>query len=649
MLDLATQLDRPAVILAGESRHLADMFNKRAQRNDHREAFRVRTASGWRATSWREFHDRSAAVASMLIDAGLATGDKICVIGSTRPEWNYADMGGHLAGIVTLGAYPTLTAEQIAYILDHSDSRVAFVEGKAQLDKLLSIREQIPKIVRVVVWNSDDIADVIAESDWLMTMDEALAFAVDPDVLAERQGTIDPDDPAIIVYTSGTTGPPKGALISHTNILTMLGEGNELVEISEDDSLFAFLPLAHIAERVVSAYARINAGFSAAFATNIPSVLEEVKEVKPTIFGSVPRIFEKAYAKMMAQVESAPPARQKIFRWAERVGRSVVVHWQKGRPVPLLLKLQFKLADKLVFSKIREAFGGRVRYFITGAAPIAYDILEFFWAAGLRIYEAYGMTESTGISHANRPGLVRLNSVGKPLSCVETRLADDGEILVRGKTVFLGYYKNPEATADTIDADGWLHTGDIGKEDEDGYWYIVDRKKHIIITAGGKNLTPANIENELKSADPLISQVHVHGDKRPYLTAIVTIGPSDAVEYARSQSLIGDADTRRITTALIENPLARPDGLAEIMQKVTADADLRTRIVAAIQDANRKLAKVETIKKIHLLDREFSLQQDEITPTLKLKRRNIEKAFATSVFDKLYADDSFGLVIEAKK
>ena len=500
----------------------------------------------------------------------------------------------------------------------------------------------------MVIWNSDGAEEVIAESDWLMSMDDALDFEISADVLAERRATVAPEAPAIIVYTSGTTGPSKGALISHANILALLQAAEQIVELARDDSSFVFLPLAHIAERVVGFYGRLNSGITAFFATDIPSVLEEVSQVRPTVFGSVPRIFEKAYARMMARVEAAPPTRQKIFRWAERVGRSMVVHWQEARPAPLLLRLQYKLADRLVFAKIREVFGGRVRHFLTGAAPIAYEILEFFWAAGLPIYEAYGMTEGTAISHLTRSGAVRLGSVGRPLDCVEVKLADDGEILVRGPLVFLGYYKNPEATAETIDADGWLHTGDIGKIDTDGYLFIVDRKKHIIITSGGKNLTPANIENELKSSDPLISQAHVHGDKRPYLTALVTVGPSEAVEYARQHDMLSDAEAKRITGALLENPLATPAGLPEVMQRVTAHDELRQRIATSIKKANNNLARVETIKRVYILDREFSIEEDEITPTLKVKRKNIENKFAKDVFDQLYADESFGLVVEPR-
>jgi long-chain acyl-CoA synthetase len=299
-----------------------------------------------------------------------------------------------------------------------------------------------------------------------------------------------------------------------------------------------------------------------------------------------------------------------------------------------------------VFSKLRQLFGGKVKYFVTGAAPIPRQVLEFFWAAGFPIYEVYGMTEATVITHANRPGETRLGSVGKPTDFVEDKLAEDGEILIRGKIVFQGYYKNPEATAETIDADGWLHTGDIGKKDDDGFLFIVDRKKHIIITAGGKNLTPANIENEIKTCDPLISQVHAHGDRRSYVTALVTIGSLDALELAREKGLFDDAAAAdRMRQELMANPLARPPGLEAIMDKVTALPDVRERIVQAVRRGNQKLSRVEQVKRVVLLNRELSLEEDEVTPTLKIKRKNLEQKFAP-IFDKLYEDESFGIVVE---
>jgi len=497
------------------------------------------------------------------------------------------------------------------------------------------------------VWDAEEATDLIAEHDDVIAWSGVLETQADEQAIEARIETIDPERCAIIVYTSGTTGPPKGAMISHRNILCVLGY-DSVIDFDENDGLLSFLPMAHVAERILGFYNRVNHGIWTAFASSIPAVLDEVKEIRPTIFGSVPRIFEKAYDKMRAELAKAPAVQQRVFAWAESVGRRAVTLWQQGKPLPLLLRLQHALADRLVFARLRQVFGGRVKYFVTGAAPIPREVLEFFWAAGFRIFEVYGMTEGTVISHGNKPGATRLGSVGQPLGYAECTIAEDGEILVRGELVFLGYHKNDDATRDTVDDEGWLHTGDIGRIDEDGFLYIVDRKKHLIITAGGKNLTPANIENELKTEDPMISQVHAHGDRRPYVSALVTISPMEAIEYAQDHGLLetpGQADALR--RALMENPLSRPDGLDALMGRVTEQNEVRERVVEAIQRGNKRLARVERVKRIVLLDRELSVEEEELTPTMKVKRKNVENKFAPT-FDRLYDEDEFGLLVEGR-
>jgi len=633
----------PAEYIARRTSTVGQMFLKRVERDGDEPAFYFKEGGDWEPVSWNAFSERAGAIASYLLGLGLEVQDKVCMVGSTGPAWCYCDVGGLLAGAVTLGAYPTLTPKQLAYILDHADTKVAFVEGLEEINKILARRDELTKLEKVIVWNSTGAESLMEAHDWLVPFEHVLQTPVDRAAIDARVAAVDPKSTAIIVYTSGTTGPPKGAMISHDNIMTVMRDQDEAFAINEDDVGMSFLPMAHVAERILAFYGRINTGMGTYFASSIAKVLEEVAEVRPTIFGSVPRIFEKAYAKIMSTVEQAPPTRQRIFRWAERVGREAVQLWQAGKPIPFGLKLKYGLADRLVFSKLRAVFGGRVRYFITGAAPIAPEILEFFWAAGFPIYEMYGMTESTVITHANVPGKVKLGSVGPALSIVEDRIADDGEILVRGKCVFQGYYKNPEASAETV-IDGWLYTGDVGKKDEDGCVYILDRKKHIIITAGGKNLTPSNIENEIKASDPMISQAHAHGDKRKYLTALVTIGAGEAVDWARQQGTIDAATADKHLRALSENPLARSKELQALLAQVAQDADIQKRIVASVRRANETLSRVETIKKVYVLDRELSVEEDELTPTLKLKRKNVEAKFQQT-FDRLYEDEAFGLVV----
>lgn len=637
---------RPTVPLAQRARTLPGLFLQRADATPHRTAWRHKRAGSWVATTWSDARTGSSAIAGFLLERNIGLGDKVTIIGSTRPEWCLCDLGGQLAGAVTVGAYPTLTPEQLAYVLDHSDTRIAFAEGREEVEKIASVKADCPKLELVVVWDADGADDLLKEHDWLVPMSDALNAGVDDAQLEARVSEIDPEETAIIVYTSGTTGPPKGAMISHRNILTIL-DTESIAPFDIEDEGLTFLPMAHVAERVLAFYGRINHGTSTCYATSVPKVLDELKEVRPTLFGSVPRIFEKAYARIQSEVDKAPPARQKIFRWAEGVAREMVEHWQNGTEAPALLRAQHALADKLVYRKLREVFGGRVKYFITGAAPIPRKILEFFWGAGFPIFEVYGMTEATVVTHTNRPGATRLGSVGQPLPFVEHRLAEDGEILMRGPMVFKGYYKNEAATKETVDEDGWLHTGDIGKIDDDGYLYIVDRKKHIIITAGGKNLTPANIENAIKAEDPIISQVHAHGDRRPYITALITLSPTDSIDWAIERGLTDAEAAGAIKAQLLADPLSRPDGLNELIRKVSEQSEIRERVRAAVLRGNEKLARVEQVKRVTLLDRELSLEEDEITPTMKVKRKNIEKKFEP-LFDELYEDASSGIEIVQK-
>lgn len=619
------------------------MFLERVRLSGPRRAWSRKLRGEWQTTTWAQFGDAAGALATWLIGKGMAGGQTLAVVGSTRPEWAIADMAGQLAGAVTVGAYPTLSSPQLAYLLAHADAVIVIVEGAEEIAKLREIRAEIPAVRHVLVWDAAAIPADLAADGWMSAWDTALATPTDPAAIDRRVEAVKPDDTAILVYTSGTTGPPKGAMITHRNILTVLGRG-ELLPFEEDDHSLSFLPMAHVAERILSFYGRLDSGIATSYASSIAAVLGELQEVRPTVFGSVPRIYEKAYARIMAEVAKASPGKQKVFRWAEGVGREVVRHWQAGRPVPLFTQMKYRLARR-IFGKIRAVFGGEVRMSATGAAPIAVEILEFFWAAGIRIYEVYGMTELTVICHANRPGSVRLGSVGTPLPFAEARLAEDGEVLVRGDTVFKGYYKNPEATAEAVDAEGYMHTGDIGRLDADGYLYIVDRKKHIIITAGGKNLTPANIEQEIQGQEPLISHVHAHGDRRPYVTAIITLHPIEALEFAVARRIAPDESAAKAMIAgLMADPLSRPDGLEAVMTAVAVHGEVRSRIAAAVQRANAQLSRVEHVRRVFILGRELSLEHEEITPTLKRRRKEIEANHA-AVLDRLYEDPGFGIAI----
>jgi long-chain acyl-CoA synthetase len=458
-------------------------------------------------------------------------------------------------------------------------------------------------------------------------------------------GAISPDDTAILIYTSGTTGPPKGAMISHRNIVSLLAAQEGVTEFFEDDLSLNFLPMAHAAERVFGFYGRIDTGIATAYARGMGTVLEDLGDVRPTIFGAVPRIFEKAYAKVHSELAKKGPKVQKLFAWAVSVGRECVRLDLAGESISPRLVAERAIADKLVFGKIRDAFGGRVRFSITGAAPIAVEILEFFWAAGLPIYEVYGMTEATVCTHANRPGAVKLGTVGRVMPPMEAKVAADGEVMLRGPWVFQGYYKQPEATAETV-IDEWLHTGDIGTIDADGYLKITDRKKHLIITAGGKNLAPANIENAIKNQDPLVSQVYAHGDRRAFITAIIAPSPLETLAWGQERNILSKPEVDALTREVMENPASRSPALNAAMAKVVADPDFGARIRAAVRKGNQELAHVEHVRRFAVLDRDFSQEAGELTPTMKLKRKAVEQLHG-KVIDSLYEGGGLEVLVRA--
>lgn len=638
MLDTGPHL--PADYLAQQARSLADLFARRVAASGDRAAWFTKHDGAWKPTTWRQFSAAAGKVAGGLVRLGLAPGDRIAILGPTQPRWAELDMGAQLAGCVSLGIYPKQSPEQVRYILAHSDAKAVFVADAVELATVLdAASDGCPELQAIVPWDTA-LLDGLSDPR-LKPITDFEDRPPDDAVLAERSASRADDDTAIFVYTSGTTGPPKCAMISHANIMSVLSQGDGLGQLYQDDISLSFLPMAHVAERILAFYGRISAGFATAYASSISAVLDELQEVQPTVFGSVPRIFEKAHAKIQMELEKKSPRVRRIFDWASRVGITRMRARLAGRSVGLGTRLQFALADRLVFKKIRAAFGGRVRMFITGAAPTPMDVLEFFWAAGLPIYEVYGQTEATVVTHANIDGSVRLGTVGKQIPNVEHRIAEDGEVLIKGPIVFKGYFKDPAATAATI-VDGWLHTGDIGTVDTDGFLRITDRKKHIIITAGGKNLTPANIENAIKATDPLISHVHAHGDKRKYVCALIVPSPLETLDFGLQRRVI-DAQTVEARTAeLMSNPSGRTPALAEAMAPITALPEFVERMRAAVAKGNTQLSRVETVKRFAILDRDFSQENGELTPTMKVKRKAVEQAYA-DWFDRIYDEDGFAL------
>ncbi len=646
---LETAPHAPCTFIAAECASIGDMFRRRARRSGDLPALWEKVDGRWTKTTWRQFYDDARRVLAGLLALRLIRDDKVAILGDTKKTWAVLDMGAQLGGFVSFGIYPKQSADQVRYLLEHADTKVLFVDSAHELDVVLAAvagpTQAAPTLTAIVPWTAD-LYERYRHKDPRITSPASFGLGnpglapVDDRTVEACLAPVKRTDLSTLVYTSGTTGHPKGAMISHGNILDLLDAQRHFLDLYQDDLSLSFLPMAHVAERILAFYGRLCTGMATAYATSTATVLDELQEVKPTVFGSVPRIFEKAYSKIISEIEKKPAAVRKLFAWALKTSTHKIRLEHDGRPVPFALRAQHTIADRLVWRRVRHAFGGRVRIFVTGAAPIAKPILELFWAAGLPVYEAYGMTEATACTHINRPRHIRLGSVGPVIPPMECRLADDHEVLVRGPFVFQGYYKNVEATAEAI-KDGWLHTGDIGHIDAAGFLTITDRKKHLIITAGGKNLAPANIEKAIREESPYISQVHAHGDRRPYVVALVAPSPIETLSLGVDLGLVTRDELDRRTAELLAAPTSRSAALEAALHKVTSHPDLIGRLTDAVRRGNRKLAQVEQVRRFVILDRDFSQERGELTPTMKLRRKEIESLHDATI-ERLYTDPTFG-------
>ncbi len=590
-----------------------ELVIERMQRSGERPAARYWDGKEWVTVTWNEYLWRAAEIGMGLEMNGLKRGEVVNILAPTGFDWASIDLGVLIAGGVSVGLYPTLTAEQIFYQLDHSESAYLFVNNQALYDRIRPVLPRLPRLRQIIaVETVSDPAEPRLISFQSLLVKGANINARDPSTWLSRANKAHRDDLAVLVYTSGTTGNPKGAMLTHRNLRAYLDTITSVIPATESDHTVAFLPMAHVAERVVGHYGRLATGASVTFARSPESLMEDIALAKPDYFGGVPRIFEKIHAKFVENLESLPPDRQKLVRWALETGLLYSRTIRSGQKPGLLLALKYRLARALVLGKFKEKLGGKVRFVISGAAPISLELLEFFHALELLPLEVYGLTETTSICTSNTPEHFRLGTVGRAIPGVDLKLGPDGEVLIRSEIVFKGYFKEPGATEETV-RDGWLHTGDVGEIDKDGYLKITDRKKNLIITAGGKNIAPAGIEGLLKS-HPLIGQALYHGDRRKFPSALLTLDPEAAAAWAKARNL-------------------PPEPKALARQKEVLD-----EIGAYISKVNQSLAQYEQVKRWTILPEEFTVDNGLMTSTLKVKRKDVEARYR-DVLDGFYASE----------
>jgi long-chain acyl-CoA synthetase len=583
--------------------HSVETFRK----PDHLE---VKRGGSWHDISSEEFRRAVEELSMGLRALGVEKGDRVALLSENRPEWAYVDLATLCAAAADVPIYPNLMPAQVLYVLNDSQAKVAFASSAAQVKKLAEVRDKAPHLQHVIRFDDPPQEGTLSLDEVRARGREALA--ADREAVKRRAAEVAPDDLATLIYTSGTTGDPKGVMLTHDNIVSNVhGSLAAFGDIGPADVALSFLPLCHIFERMGGHYLMLQQGVTIAYAESVEKVPANMTEVHPTIMLSVPRLYEKMYARVNEKVAGDSALKQRIFHWALGVGRKVFQARVEHRTPGALLRARHALADRLVFKTIRERTGGRLRLFISGGAPLAREIAEFFGAVGLLILEGYGLTETSPVIAVNRPDKMKPGSVGPPIRGVEVKIAEDGEILTRGPHVMKGYYNKPEATAEVIDRDRWFHTGDIGLLDAEGFLVITDRKKDIIVTSGGKNIAPQPIENQLKT-NPLIAEIVMIGNKRNFPSALIVPNFDNLQKWAKAQGV-----TFASADELVRDP------------RVVALYD------QTVQALTKDLAQFERIKKIALLAREFTLEAGELTPTLKVKRRVVEQKYK-DVIDRLY-------------
>lgn len=601
-----------------EGQTLNELFMDVAARNGPKPALVAKDGDRWRTTTWAGYRDRATEAAMGLRSLGVDHRDFVAIMAGNRPEHVIADVGAMLAGATPVSVYNTLAPDQVGYVAGNCGAKVAILEHGEYLEKWQSVRDELPELEHIVVIDDEGVADegaVAGVLSWRDLLERgAHALETDPGEFDAAWKAVDPADVATIIYTSGTTGPPKGVQLTHHNVMFQLSALNELVAVPDGLRNVSYLPLAHIAERMTTHYRAIQNAGTVYFAPEVTAVAETLLEARPHFFMAVPRVWEKFHAALMAGIEGEEnDARRKLALKAIEVGKEVVRARQRGEEPGLVLKAQHALFDRLVYSKIRERVGlDECMYQVAGAAPINHDLLLFFAGIGLEILEVYGMTESTAVISGNRPGEIKIGTVGPPLPGTEVKIAEDGEVLARGPHVTPGYLGREEATQRAIDDEGWLHTGDLGELDEDGYLSIIGRKKELIVTSSGKNLSPNNIEETIKQKSPIIGQICAIGDDRNFISALIVLDEEAAPAWAESHGI-------------------QAGSLAELAQHPDVEAEIQR----AVDAGNAELARIEQVKKFEILESEWTAESEELTPTLKLKRNVIHSKYS-DVIDSMY-------------
>jgi len=590
------------------SQTIADLIPNAAAEHADRTAVRYKHDGAWHDVTYAELDEIVQEIGLGLIDVGVEPGERVCILANTRPEWTYVDMAATSAGAVVVPIYQTNSPEECLWVIADSDASAIVCEDDTQLAKIAAVREQLPNLRTVIVIDPPDGEPALEA----IALDEVRARGRERDrqELEARRAAVRPEDPFTFIYTSGTTGPPKGCVLAHGNYRAIVDMIREIGQISDDEVTYLYLPLAHSFALLIQLAALDLGSTIAYFGGDTKQIVGELMEVRPTYLPSVPRVFEKIYTLAHGAIEAQPPEERERAHAAIALGMKVRELIAHGEPVPEELQGPFAEADERLFKNVRAIFGGRVRHATSGAAPIAREILEFFWACGVPVLEGYGMTETATAATVCTIDSYRFGTVGRALPGVQLRIADDGEILVKGPNIFQGYHNNADASFGAVE-DGWLHTGDLGSIDDDGFLSITGRKKDIIITAGGKNLTPANIENDLKQCR-WISQAVMHGDQRPYPVVLITLDDEEIAGYAREHDLPQD------TASLCREPA------------------IRELIAAEVDRVNARYAQVERVKKFAILDHDLSQETGELTPTLKVKRAVVNEKYA-DILDSLYA------------